>query len=102
MGEIPLNPRHLSLNVMAKDKVLYDGHAVAAVAATSPHIAEEALKLIDQVIEEPVGGAHRDPVLVMRRVKDAITERLKALQSMDTDALVNQRYERLMAYGRPQ
>ena len=47
MGEIPLNPQHLSLNVMAKEKVLYDGHAVAAVAATSPHIAEEALKLIE-------------------------------------------------------
>ena len=34
------------MNIMARDKVLYDGHAVAAVAATSPHIAEEALKLI--------------------------------------------------------
>jgi CO/xanthine dehydrogenase Mo-binding subunit len=46
MGELPMNPRYLSMNLMAKDKALYDGHAVAAVAATSPHIAEEALKLI--------------------------------------------------------
>ena len=46
MGELPMNPRHLSLNVMARDKALYDGHAVAAVAATNPHIAEEAAKLI--------------------------------------------------------
>jgi CO/xanthine dehydrogenase Mo-binding subunit len=46
MGELPMNPRYLSMNMMAKDKVLYDGHAVAAVAATSPHIAEEAVKLI--------------------------------------------------------
>jgi CO/xanthine dehydrogenase Mo-binding subunit len=36
MGELPMNPRHLSLNVLARGKVLYDGHAVAAVAATSP------------------------------------------------------------------
>ncbi len=36
-----------SRNVMAREKVLYRGHAVAAVAATSPHIAEEALALID-------------------------------------------------------
>lgn len=33
-------------NIIAHDKVLYHGHPVAAVAATSPHIAEEALKLI--------------------------------------------------------
>lgn len=40
------NMRFLSNNIMAADKVLYKGHAVAAVAATSPHIAEEALELI--------------------------------------------------------
>ena len=38
---------HLSCNILARGKVLYDGHAVAAVAATSPHIAEEALRLIE-------------------------------------------------------
>jgi CO/xanthine dehydrogenase Mo-binding subunit len=47
LGEIPFNPHHCVLNVMARDKVLYNGHAVAAVAATSPHIAEEALNLIE-------------------------------------------------------
>ncbi|HYK63349.1 MAG TPA: molybdopterin cofactor-binding domain-containing protein, partial [Patescibacteria group bacterium] len=46
-GEMAINPAHLSLNILARDKVLYDGHAVAAVAATSPHIAEEALRLIE-------------------------------------------------------
>ncbi|HJU18668.1 MAG TPA: xanthine dehydrogenase family protein molybdopterin-binding subunit [Stellaceae bacterium] len=47
VGEGPMNFRDLSRNCMARDKVLYDGHAVAAVAATSPAIAEEALDLID-------------------------------------------------------
>lgn len=42
-----INPRFMSNNCLARDKVLYKGHAVAAVAATSPHIAEEALALID-------------------------------------------------------
>ena len=42
-----VNPKFLSNNCLAADKVLYKGHAVAAVAATSPHIAEEALSLID-------------------------------------------------------
>ena len=44
VGEGPMNFRDLSRNCMARDKVLYDGHAVAAVAATSPAIAEEALR----------------------------------------------------------
>jgi hypothetical protein len=38
------NLRFLSNNIMAAEKVLYKGHAVAAVAATSPHLAEEAMK----------------------------------------------------------
>ena len=47
MGEgAPVNYGFYSRNVMAREKVLYRGHAVAAVAATSPHIAEEALSLI--------------------------------------------------------
>ncbi len=47
VGEGPMNFRDLSSNCMARGKVLYDGHAVAAVAATSPAIAEEALDLIE-------------------------------------------------------
>ncbi len=47
VGEGPVNFRDLSRNTMARDKVLYDGHAVAAVAATSVSIAEEAARLIE-------------------------------------------------------
>ena len=36
MGEQTINPRYLSMNILARDKVLYHGHAIAAVAATSP------------------------------------------------------------------
>ncbi len=46
-GEMTINPMYLSMNILAHDKVLYDGHAIAAVAATSPHIAEEAVRLIE-------------------------------------------------------
>jgi CO/xanthine dehydrogenase Mo-binding subunit len=45
-GEGSVNLSYLSLNLMAQEKVLYHGHVVAAVAATSVHIAEEALALI--------------------------------------------------------
>jgi len=46
-GEAASNMRDLAVNVIARDKALYDGHAVAAVAAISPAIAEEALDLIE-------------------------------------------------------
>ncbi len=47
VGEGPMNFRDLSRNVMARDKALYEGHAVAAVAATSPIVAAEAVDLIE-------------------------------------------------------
>ncbi len=56
VGELIVNTHYLSLNIMARDKVLYDGHALAAVAATSRHIAQEALELIevDYEVLQPV------------------------------------------------
>ena len=42
IGETQVNIREIASNSLASDKVLYKGHAIAAVAATSPHIAEEA------------------------------------------------------------
>src|SRR5260370_358376 len=52
LGEGAIVVRHLSANCMARDKVLYKGQPVAAVAAVSPHVAEEALKLITLDIEQ--------------------------------------------------
>jgi xanthine dehydrogenase molybdenum-binding subunit len=46
LGEGSVNMRHLSANILARDKVLYRGHAIAAVAADNLHIATEAVKLI--------------------------------------------------------
>ncbi|HZZ35089.1 MAG TPA: molybdopterin cofactor-binding domain-containing protein, partial [Caulobacteraceae bacterium] len=69
-GEAASNMRDLSLNVMARDKVLYEGHAVAAVAAISPTIADEALELIEvtyevlpHVIDVEAAMAETAPVL---------------------------------------
>ena len=47
IGETTVNVREIAKNSLASDKVLYTGHAVAAVCAVSPHIAEEALDLIE-------------------------------------------------------
>ncbi len=69
-GESASNLRDLSLNVMARHKALYDGHAVAAVAATSSDIADEALSLIvveyevlPHVIDVEAAMADEAPVL---------------------------------------
>ncbi|RIK79367.1 MAG: oxidoreductase [Planctomycetota bacterium] len=53
LGEGSVNLAHLGANLLAHGKVLYKGHAVAAVAASSPHIADEALRLI-KVEYEPL------------------------------------------------
>lgn len=65
LGEGAVNMRHLSANVMAREKVLYKGHAVAAVAADNVHIAEEAAQLI-KVDYEPL-----PPVLDVRQAMEA-------------------------------
>ncbi len=70
LGEGAVNLRHLSANVLARDKVLYHGHAVAAVAADNVHVAEEAAALI-RVEYEPLPAvldvrvAMRDDVPVL-------------------------------------
>ena len=51
MGEAAMNVGHISENCIARDKALYQGHAIAAVAATTAAIAEDALELIDVTYE---------------------------------------------------
>jgi acetyl-CoA carboxylase carboxyl transferase subunit alpha len=56
--------------------------------------------LVDQIIKEPLGGAHRDPDAVAKSLKAVLVERLDALSGMTPEALIAARYKRLMAYGR--
>jgi CO/xanthine dehydrogenase Mo-binding subunit len=65
LGEGAVNMRHLSANVLAREKVLYTGHAIAGVAADNIHIAEEAVKLIEVEYEL------LPPVLDVRKAMDA-------------------------------
>jgi CO/xanthine dehydrogenase Mo-binding subunit len=73
------NMRFLSNNIMASDKVLYKGHAVAAVAATSPYLAEEALKLIE--VEYEVLPPVRNAKEAMRAGAPLLHERLATLSN---------------------
>jgi acetyl-CoA carboxylase carboxyl transferase subunit alpha len=71
--------------------------AAAAMGITSERVLE--LGLIDTVIEEPLGGAHRDPELMAERLKAFLIRSLDELQTLDADHLIRRRQERLMAYG---
>ena len=64
---------------------------------TAQRIAE--LGLIDEVIAEPLGGAHRDVVDMMARLKQRLVELLKDLNQLPIDTLVDQRYQKFMAMG---
>jgi acetyl-CoA carboxylase carboxyl transferase subunit alpha len=72
--------------------------AAEALGVTADRV--KGLGLVDKVIEEPLGGAHRNPALMASRLKQNLIEQLAFLKSMPMDALLSRRYERLLAYGR--
>ena len=74
-----INPRFMSNNCMAKDKVLYKGHAVAAVAAASWHVAEEAIALIE--VDYEVLPAVMTAQEAMRPDAPILHERLMSLEN---------------------
>ena len=57
------------------------------------------LKLIDEIIPEPLGGAHRHPDQMGNTLREAIIKNLSHLKSLDTSELLKKRYDRLMSYG---
>jgi acetyl-CoA carboxylase carboxyl transferase subunit alpha len=60
----------------------------------------KSLGLIDQIIPEPVGGAHRDPGAVMQSLRKSLHEQLKVLDALSPEDLIKRRHDRLMSYGR--
>ncbi|WP_429234064.1 acetyl-CoA carboxylase carboxyl transferase subunit alpha [Aeromonas salmonicida] len=71
--------------------------AADAMGITAQRLKE--LKLIDTIVEEPLGGAHRDVSLMAQRLKERLKQDLNALRPLETDQLLEQRYQRLMGYG---
>jgi acetyl-CoA carboxylase carboxyl transferase subunit alpha len=72
--------------------------AAEALGVTSDKLLD--LGLIDEIIEEPAGGAHRDPQLTAQRLRASIIQQLDQLPRDDLDTLLERRYQRLMSYGR--
>ena len=75
----------------------YKADAAKAMGVTSARLEE--LGIVDTTIEEPLGGAHRDVKLTAQRIRENLTERLQQFRNMDTDALLERRYKRLMSHG---
>ena len=71
--------------------------AAEALGITSSRLRE--LGLIDRIINEPLGGAHRDIDTMAERLRKALVEELAALSKDGLDELIEKRYQRLMAYG---
>lgn len=71
--------------------------AAEAMGITAGRLKE--LKLIDEVIAEPLGGAHRSPEQMAATLKTALLRDLEKLQKLSTQELLDKRYQRLMSYG---
>jgi len=83
--------------------ILWKSADKASVAAETLGITAPRLKsfnLIDRIVNEPIGGAHRDPALMMQSMKKSLQEALADLVKQPLDSLLKTRYERLMSYGR--
>ena len=72
-------------------------NAAEAMGLTAQRLHE--LGLVDQVIPEPLGGGHRDHNAVADSLKAALIENLERLMAKDEEALLAERYQRLMSYG---
>ena len=82
--------------------ILWKDAANAEEAATALGITSDRLKalgLIDEIIPEPLGGAHKEPDEVARRIADCIERQLEELSSLPVDTLLESRYLRLLSYG---
>jgi len=82
--------------------ILWKSATKAAEAAASMGVSANkllSLGLIDEIISEPLGGAHRDPQLTADRLKHAVLTQIRHLQKIPHDELLSQRLHRLMSYG---
>jgi acetyl-CoA carboxylase carboxyl transferase subunit alpha len=82
--------------------ILWKDAGNAEEAATALGITSSRLKklgLVDEVIPEPLGGAHKDPEEVSAAIGDCIEKQLDDLEARTTDELLESRYQRLLSYG---
>ena len=106
VGDRVLMLRYSTYSVISPEgcaSILWKSADKAQLAAEAMAITSDKLKelgLIDGIIPEPLGGAHRDPDKAAENIKQTLLENLEQLRDHDMDSLLNQRYERVMGYAR--
>ena len=82
--------------------ILWKDAAKASVAAEALGITSKRLKeqkLIDQIIPEPLGGAHRNYQMIATSIKETLATSLRDLKALNMEQLLDRRYKRLMSFG---
>jgi acetyl-CoA carboxylase carboxyl transferase subunit alpha len=106
VGDVILMMQYAIYSVISPEgcaSILWRSAEKAPDAAEALGIISSRLKtlgLIDKIVPEPLGGAHRDPPATLQALKKALAETLKQLQEKKPKQLVEERLERLMAYGK--
>jgi acetyl-CoA carboxylase carboxyl transferase subunit alpha len=106
VGDIVMMLQYATYSVISPEgcaSILWKSADKAPEAAETLGITSGRLKgfgLIDKIINEPLGGAHRDPALMAQNLKRALTDALRSLADKRPQELVEERFERLMGYGK--
>lgn len=82
--------------------ILWNDAGKAEEAATALGLTSKRLKelgLVDQVIREPLGGAHKQPAKVAARIGNCLKRQLDELEQLTTEQLLEERYQRLLSFG---
>jgi acetyl-CoA carboxylase carboxyl transferase subunit alpha len=106
VGDALLMLQYATYSVISPEgcaSILWKSAAKASEAAETLGITATRLKalgLVDKIVSEPLGGAHRDCAAMMQTMKKALQETLKQVQAQPTHELLQNRFGRLMSYGK--
>src|SRR3954470_21211018 len=106
IGDTTLMLQYATYSVISPEgcaSILWKSAEQAPEAAETLGIIAPRLKtlgLIDKVVNEPLGGAHRDPAAMMVTLKKALVEVLRNLQDQPLDALLDAREDKILGYGK--
>src|SRR5467141_2135904 len=106
VGDVVMMLQYATYSVISPEgcaSILWKSADRAPEAAETLGITASRLKtlgLIDRIINEPLGGAHRDPAAMAQSLKKALADALRGLADKRPQELVEERFERLMGYGK--
>jgi acetyl-CoA carboxylase carboxyl transferase subunit alpha len=106
VGDLILMLQYATYSVISPEgcaSILWRSAEMAPDAAEALGITASRLKtlgLVDKIVPEPLGGAHRDPQATGQSLRKALAEALKTLREKKPKELVEERLERLMGYGK--